>query len=196
MTYSPVPIRRESVISQAAQEICRYIEAEGLSPGSPLPPETTLSQMFGDQPKLAARGAARAAWARLRGEGRPGGASSSRRRRRAARASSDESVMMRQGADRQRGALARRPEMRRARRRAAHHGRTRRARPAPDRARGGGRAGGPIGRQARPRHLPRPPAGGGPQPAAGPRCSIRRRFARLSNVAGPEQKMFFRPTAP
>ena len=47
MAYSPAPIKRESVISQAAQEICRYIEAEKLSPGDALPPETRLSQMFG-----------------------------------------------------------------------------------------------------------------------------------------------------
>src|ERR1700737_1152009 len=47
MVYSPTPIRRESVISQAAQEICRYIEAEKLGPGDALPPETTLSQMLG-----------------------------------------------------------------------------------------------------------------------------------------------------
>ena len=47
MGYSPSPIRRDSVISQAAQEICRYIEAERLSPGEALPPETRLSQMLG-----------------------------------------------------------------------------------------------------------------------------------------------------
>jgi len=47
MAYSPAPIRRESVISQAAQEICRVIEAERLSPGEALPPETRLSQMLG-----------------------------------------------------------------------------------------------------------------------------------------------------
>ena len=47
MAYSPSPIRRESVISQAAQEICRFIEAERLSPGEALPPETRLSQMLG-----------------------------------------------------------------------------------------------------------------------------------------------------
>jgi GntR family transcriptional repressor for pyruvate dehydrogenase complex len=45
--YSPSPIRRESVISQAAQEICRFIEAERLGPGEALPPETRLSQMLG-----------------------------------------------------------------------------------------------------------------------------------------------------
>jgi GntR family transcriptional regulator, transcriptional repressor for pyruvate dehydrogenase complex len=47
MAYSPTPIRRDSVISQAAQEICRFIEAEKLGPGDPLPPETRLSQMLG-----------------------------------------------------------------------------------------------------------------------------------------------------
>src|SRR5712675_2233159 len=47
MAYSPTPIRRESVISQAAQEICRFIEAEKLGPGEALPPETRLSQMLG-----------------------------------------------------------------------------------------------------------------------------------------------------
>ena len=47
MGYSPSPIRRDSVISQAAQEICRYIEAERLGPGEALPPETRLSQMLG-----------------------------------------------------------------------------------------------------------------------------------------------------
>jgi GntR family transcriptional regulator, transcriptional repressor for pyruvate dehydrogenase complex len=47
MAYSPSPIRRESVISQAAQEICRFIEAEKLGPGDALPPETRLSQMLG-----------------------------------------------------------------------------------------------------------------------------------------------------
>jgi DNA-binding FadR family transcriptional regulator len=47
MAYNPSPIRRESVISQAAQEICRYIEAERLAAGEALPPETKLSQMLG-----------------------------------------------------------------------------------------------------------------------------------------------------
>src|SRR2546429_55351 len=47
MAYSPSPIRRESVISQAAQEICRFIEAEKLGPGDALPPETRLSQTLG-----------------------------------------------------------------------------------------------------------------------------------------------------
>src|SRR5262249_47590643 len=47
MAYNPVPIRRDSVISQAAQEICRFIEAERLAAGEALPPETRLSQMLG-----------------------------------------------------------------------------------------------------------------------------------------------------
>ncbi len=47
MAYKPSPIKRESVISQAAQEICRFIEAERLSAGEALPPETRLSQMLG-----------------------------------------------------------------------------------------------------------------------------------------------------
>src|SRR5499426_2086279 len=47
MAYSPVPIRRDSVISQAAQEICRVIEAERLSAGEALPPETRLSELLG-----------------------------------------------------------------------------------------------------------------------------------------------------
>src|SRR5256885_13692116 len=47
MAYNPSPIKRESVISRAAQEICRFIEAERLGPGDALPPETTLSQMLG-----------------------------------------------------------------------------------------------------------------------------------------------------
>src|SRR5712671_4652436 len=47
MAYGPSPIRRESVISQAAQEICRFIEAERLAAGAALPPETRLSQMLG-----------------------------------------------------------------------------------------------------------------------------------------------------
>jgi DNA-binding FadR family transcriptional regulator len=47
MGYKPSPIKRESVISQAAQEICRFIEAERLTAGDPLPPETKLSEMLG-----------------------------------------------------------------------------------------------------------------------------------------------------
>ena len=47
MAYGPSPIKRDSIISQAAQEICRIIEAERLAPGDTLPPETRLSQMLG-----------------------------------------------------------------------------------------------------------------------------------------------------
>ena len=47
MAYEAAPIRRDSVITLAAQEICRFIEAERLSPGEALPPETALSQMLG-----------------------------------------------------------------------------------------------------------------------------------------------------
>lgn len=47
MDYSPAPIRRGSVISQAAEEICRYIEGMQLSTGDALPPETKLSEMLG-----------------------------------------------------------------------------------------------------------------------------------------------------
>src|SRR5437868_3469132 len=47
MAYEPAPIRRDSVITRAAQELCRLIEADDLGPGSPLPPETRLSQMLG-----------------------------------------------------------------------------------------------------------------------------------------------------
>jgi len=44
MAYHPAPIKRESVISRAAQEICRFIEAERLSAGQALPPETRPSR--------------------------------------------------------------------------------------------------------------------------------------------------------
>ena len=47
MAYAPAPIRRDSVITRAAQELCRLIEAEDLGPGSPLPTETKLAQMLG-----------------------------------------------------------------------------------------------------------------------------------------------------
>src|SRR5882672_11064073 len=47
MAYNLSPIKRESVISRAAQEICRYIEAEKLGAGDALPPETRLAQMLG-----------------------------------------------------------------------------------------------------------------------------------------------------
>jgi DNA-binding FadR family transcriptional regulator len=47
MAYEPAPIRRDSVITRAAEELCRLIEAEDLGPGSPLPTETRLAQMLG-----------------------------------------------------------------------------------------------------------------------------------------------------
>src|SRR4051812_22175798 len=47
MAYEPAPIRRDSVITRAAQELCRFIEAEDLGPGAPLPTETRLAQMLG-----------------------------------------------------------------------------------------------------------------------------------------------------
>ncbi len=47
MAYQPAPIRRDSVITRAAEELCRLIEAEDIGPGSPLPTETRLAQMLG-----------------------------------------------------------------------------------------------------------------------------------------------------
>lgn len=47
MAYDPTPIRRDSVITQAAQEICRLMEAEGLGPGDALPTETRLAELLG-----------------------------------------------------------------------------------------------------------------------------------------------------
>jgi GntR family transcriptional repressor for pyruvate dehydrogenase complex len=47
MTYRPAPIRRESVTAKAAEEICRYIQAERLSPGRRLPGELQLAGMLG-----------------------------------------------------------------------------------------------------------------------------------------------------
>jgi GntR family transcriptional regulator, transcriptional repressor for pyruvate dehydrogenase complex len=47
LTYSPVPLRRESLISQAADEIRRLIREQSLGPGQALPPETQLSKMLG-----------------------------------------------------------------------------------------------------------------------------------------------------
>src|ERR1044071_7118445 len=46
MPYAPAPIRRDSVITRAAQELCRLIEAEDLKAGSPLPTETRLAPML------------------------------------------------------------------------------------------------------------------------------------------------------
>ena len=47
MAYDPSPIRRDSVITQAAQEICRLIEAERLGAGDALPTETRLAELLG-----------------------------------------------------------------------------------------------------------------------------------------------------
>jgi DNA-binding FadR family transcriptional regulator len=47
MAYDPSPIRRDSVITQAAQEICRLVEADRLGPGDALPPETRLAELLG-----------------------------------------------------------------------------------------------------------------------------------------------------
>jgi GntR family transcriptional repressor for pyruvate dehydrogenase complex len=47
MAYEPAPIRRDSVITQAAQQICRLIEAERLGPGGALPTETRLAELLG-----------------------------------------------------------------------------------------------------------------------------------------------------
>ncbi|AMN41685.1 FadR/GntR family transcriptional regulator [Rhodoplanes sp. Z2-YC6860] len=47
MSYRPAPIKRESVITRAAQEICRYIADEKLKPGETLPTETHFSRLFG-----------------------------------------------------------------------------------------------------------------------------------------------------
>ncbi len=47
MAYDPAPIRRDSVITQAAQEICRLAEAERLGAGDALPTETRLAQLLG-----------------------------------------------------------------------------------------------------------------------------------------------------
>jgi GntR family transcriptional repressor for pyruvate dehydrogenase complex len=47
MSYRPAPIKRESVITRAAQEICRYIADEKLKPGQTLPTETHFSRLFG-----------------------------------------------------------------------------------------------------------------------------------------------------
>ncbi len=44
--YSPVIVKRDSVIAQAAKEICRFIDGKGLRAGDVLPPETRLSEML------------------------------------------------------------------------------------------------------------------------------------------------------
>jgi DNA-binding FadR family transcriptional regulator len=41
------PIRRDSVITKAAEEICRFIERTALTPGERLPAEVALAQMLG-----------------------------------------------------------------------------------------------------------------------------------------------------
>lgn len=46
-SYKPIPIQRDSVISRAAEEICRMIEANDMGPGQLLPTEQRLSQMLG-----------------------------------------------------------------------------------------------------------------------------------------------------
>jgi GntR family transcriptional regulator, transcriptional repressor for pyruvate dehydrogenase complex len=45
-TYSPSPVKRGSIVTQAADEICRLIEGLSLKPGDSLPPETQLSEML------------------------------------------------------------------------------------------------------------------------------------------------------
>jgi|RhiMetdeSRZDD1v2_1073273.scaffolds.fasta_scaffold163267_2 GntR family transcriptional repressor for pyruvate dehydrogenase complex len=47
MKYQPRPIRAESIITKAADELRRFIEARHLAPGASLPPETQLSVMLG-----------------------------------------------------------------------------------------------------------------------------------------------------
>lgn len=44
--YQVEPVTRDSVIQKSADAICRFIEARGLLPGDPLPPETALSDML------------------------------------------------------------------------------------------------------------------------------------------------------
>jgi GntR family transcriptional regulator, transcriptional repressor for pyruvate dehydrogenase complex len=46
MAYSPIPIQRESVITRAADEICRFIEGQRLNDGDALPTETRLAEML------------------------------------------------------------------------------------------------------------------------------------------------------
>lgn len=45
--YSPAPVKRGSIVTQAADEICRFIDGTGLKTGDSLPPETQLSEMLG-----------------------------------------------------------------------------------------------------------------------------------------------------
>jgi GntR family transcriptional repressor for pyruvate dehydrogenase complex len=44
--YSPAVLKRDSLIFQAVEEICRFIDATGLQSGDALPPETRLSEML------------------------------------------------------------------------------------------------------------------------------------------------------
>lgn len=44
--YRAAPLKRNSIIAQAAEEICRFIDAKGLRAGDALPPETHLSEML------------------------------------------------------------------------------------------------------------------------------------------------------
>jgi DNA-binding FadR family transcriptional regulator len=45
--YSPAPVKRGSIVTQAADEICRLIDGTSLKAGDSLPPETQLSEMLG-----------------------------------------------------------------------------------------------------------------------------------------------------
>ena len=45
--FAPGPIARESLITRTAEELRRWIRAEALAPGAPLPPETHLARMLG-----------------------------------------------------------------------------------------------------------------------------------------------------
>lgn len=44
--YRPVALKRDSLILQAAEEICRFIDLTGLKSGDALPPEMRLSEML------------------------------------------------------------------------------------------------------------------------------------------------------
>jgi DNA-binding FadR family transcriptional regulator len=44
--FLAAPLKRDSIIVQAAQEICRLIDTTGLRAGEALPPETKLSEML------------------------------------------------------------------------------------------------------------------------------------------------------
>jgi len=119
MAYSPAPIRRESVISQAAQEICRVFEAERLSAGEALPPETRLSELLG-----ISRNSVREALRVLHGLGYVEKAAGRRVVVTRCRARRQEHVRRkraaRSGSDRECRALAYCADMRRTYRRASH----------------------------------------------------------------------------